>query len=112
MNDVASPRIDDESIEQYIQRKGKTAPRITPADIEAAIVGTQFDVFPNSQLTICVLTLRNGFTVTGESSCASPENFDVGIGQRIAREDAKRKVWALEGYLLKQRLHDSLPPML
>ncbi|OXJ16323.1 Gp49 family protein [Burkholderia sp. HI2500] len=108
---------DDETIEQEIQRKGKTAPRVTPADIEAAIasevsfvVGNVIKDCPISEstklLTICVLTLRNGFTVTGESACASPENFDAEIGRKVARANAIQKIWPLEGYLLKQRLHD------
>ncbi|MFT3523419.1 Gp49 family protein, partial [Klebsiella pneumoniae] len=57
-------------------------------------------------LTFCVLVLRNGFTVTGESACASPENFDPEIGRKIARENAVNKIWMLEGYLLKQRLSE------
>lgn len=57
-------------------------------------------------LTFCVLVLRNGFTVTGESACASPENFDAEIGRKIARENAVNKIWMLEGYLLKQRLSE------
>jgi hypothetical protein len=57
-------------------------------------------------LTFCVLVLRNGFTVTGESACASSENFDAEIGRKIARQNAVAKIWPLEGYLLKQRLHD------
>lgn len=56
-------------------------------------------------LTFCVLVLRNGFTVTGESACASPENFNAEIGRKVARANAVAKVWALEGYLLKQMLH-------
>ena len=58
-------------------------------------------------LTFCVLVMQNGFTVTGESTCADSENFDAEIGRRIAREDAVRKVWALEGYLLRQQLHET-----
>lgn len=57
-------------------------------------------------LTFCVLMLENGFTVTGESACASPENFDPEIGRKIARENAVNKIWPLEGYLLKQRLYE------
>ena len=57
-----------------------------------------------SLLTICVLVLKNGFTVTGESACASPENFNADIGARLAREDAIKKVWALEGYVLRNKL--------
>ncbi|MCG9111150.1 Gp49 family protein, partial [Laribacter hongkongensis] len=105
-----------EGIEQAIQATGKTAPRITPADIEANIasehyftagdgfvgalsVSDEFNAKPESEraitppeplelLTFCVLVLRNGFTVTGESACASPENFDSGIGRKIARQNA------------------------
>lgn len=82
------------------------APRITEDDINAAIVDEQYHVFPGSCLTVCCLTLRNGFTVTGESACASPANFNAEIGRSIARENARRKIWAFEGYLLRQRLHE------
>jgi hypothetical protein len=109
MHNTTSPAPEnDETHEQEILRKGLTAPRITPADIEAAIVAEQYHVFLGTTLTICCLTLRNGTTVAGESACASPENFDREIGQRIARTDAKQKIWALEGYLLKQRLRDDI----
>ena len=57
-----------------------------------------------SLLTFCVLVLRNGFTVTGESACASPENFDADLGRKIARQKAVGKVWSLMGYALKERL--------
>ena len=55
-------------------------------------------------LTFCVLELRNGFTVTGESACASPENFDAEIGRKIARANAINKVWPLMGYELRTNL--------
>ena len=58
-------------------------------------------------LTFCVLVLRNGFTVTGESACASPENFNAEIGRRVARDAAVDKVWPLMGYMLKDRLHEA-----
>ena len=51
--------------------------------------------------------LENGFTVTGESACVSPENFDVELGKKIARDNAKQKIWALEGYAMRQKLHQS-----
>ena len=121
----------DEQIEQEIQTKGLTAPRITPADIEAniasehyftagqgAIAGAaQYAAEQNQQLpqgsdfpaslqllTFCVLVLRNGFTVTGESACASPENFDAEIGRKIARANAVAKIWPLMGYELRTKL--------
>ena len=170
----------DNQIEQEIQAKGLTAPRITPADIEANIASEHYftaadgarlvteemvgrflgwklpaDFHPDGGisfkaegdydhpqfgrakheptgtnlfhagqaramlehilqpqpeqealklLTFCVLVLRNGFTVTGQSACASPENFNAEIGRRIAREDAVRQVWPLMGYELRSSL--------
>lgn len=118
----------DQEIEKEIQAKGKTAPRLTPADIDAAIMSEHYftaldgvdgrvEHFPRSIrsydaestvalacLTFCVLVLRNGFTMTGESACASPENFDAEIGRKVAREKAREKIWGLEGYLLRDRL--------
>ncbi len=165
-------------IEQEIQAKGLTAPRVTPADIEANIAsvhyftaadgarqvtdemvgrflgwklplnfrpdcgvtidteiagrngwpsGTnlltaeqakemlQYVLQPQPEqealrlLTFCVLTLRNGFTVTGESACASPENFDAEIGRKIARQNAVAKVWPLMGYELRSKLAQTAP---
>lgn len=96
--------MNDADIEKEIQEKGLTAPRVTPQQIEATILTEQFYVFPGTMLTVVCLTLQNGFTVTGESACASPENFNAELGQKIAREHAKQKIWALEGYLLRDRL--------
>jgi hypothetical protein len=126
--------MNDNRIEQEIQAKGLTAPRVTPADIEANIASEHYftakqgSIQANKEagdaiidrvasfadlptvvqalglLTFCVLTLRNGFTVTGESACASPENFDAELGRKIARENAKQKIWPLMGYALKQKL--------
>lgn len=87
------------AIEAEIKSKGKTAPRITPAMIDDKISERAF--LRHGVLTICILTLWNGFTVTGESACASPENYDEEIGQKIAFENARQKIWPLEGYLLK-----------
>ena len=92
-------------IEKEIIDKGLTAPRITPDHIEMTIVGEEYHLFPHTQLTVCMLVLRNGFTVIGESACAHPENFDAELGRKIARKAAAQKIWALEGYLLKHKLH-------
>lgn len=120
----------DGAIEQEIQAKGKTAPRVTPADIEAniacehyftaadGVIGAKKCVFKFhgkqsraaltfELLTFCVLTLRNGFTVTGESACASPENFDAEIGRKVARAKAIEKIWPLMGYQLREQLHQA-----
>lgn len=95
---------DEQAIETEIQAKGLNAPRLTPALIDATIINEDYYVFPGTTLTICVLTLRNGFAVTGESAAASLSNFDEGIGRKIARDNARNKIWMLEGYLLKERL--------
>jgi len=125
MNNIKSSRTDDAGIEQEIVAKGLTAPRVTPADIEANIKSEHYCTateafFGNTRgpewqassasldlLTFCVLVLQNGFTVTGESACASPENFDAEIGRKIARENAKQKLWPLMGYALKQQLFEA-----
>ena len=119
--------MNDQQIEKEIQAKGLTAPRVTPADIEANIAGEYFftagdgvhavqtssvangNSTYNSTLdllTFCVIVLKNGFTVTGESACASPENFDAELGRNIARQNAIQKIWPLMGYALKQKLHE------
>lgn len=156
--------MNDQQIEQEILDKGLTAPRVTPADIEANIAqehyftgdaghdavrfswlfadhedknehakarelqerasvmslsairrdidiamgrdGNKWNFEALGLLTYCTLILQNGFTVTGESACASPENFDAEIGRKIARENAINKLWPLMGYELKQRLHN------
>lgn len=95
---------DEQKIEAEIQAKGLNAPRLTPDLIDACIHSEQYHVFPGTTLTVCALTLRNGYIVTGESAAASPQNFDAAIGRKIARENARNKIWGLEGYLLRERL--------
>ncbi|HCP78617.1 MAG: hypothetical protein CML16_14890 [Pusillimonas sp.] len=127
----------DQQIEQEIQAKGLTAPRVARDDIEANIASEHYftgsdgvlGAYKNNDdvrieqykpdhevsasiealglLTFCVIVLRNGFTVTGESACASPENFDAELGRKIARQNAVQKIWPLMGYALKQRLHEA-----
>ena len=94
-------------LEQEIQAKNLNAPRVTLARLQAVTASEDYYVFPKTCLTVCCLTLINGFTVTGESACASPENFDEEIGRHRSREIAENKIWALEGYLLKQRLYEA-----
>jgi hypothetical protein len=98
--------LNEQAIEKEIQDKGLNAPRLTPALIDAAIACEEYHVFHGSCLTVCCLTLQNGFNVVGESACASPENFDAELGRKIARDNARNKIWPLEGYLLKQKLHE------
>ena len=99
------PEYTDAQMETDIISKGLTAPRLTPESIDATIVGEYYYVFPDTTLTVCCLKLRNGYCVTGESAAVSPSNFDREIGQKVARQHAKDKIWALEGYLLKEKLY-------
>lgn len=117
------------NLESEIAARASVAPRVTPADIEANVIaetyftGTdgvvgasagqnesllrEYATYPGSPLsliTICILTLRNGFTVVGHSACASPENFNAEIGRKVAREAAIREVWPLMGYALRTQL--------
>lgn len=94
----------EQKIEDEIQAKGLNAPRLNPQMIDETIVSEQYHVFAGTTLTVCALTLRNGYIVTGESAAASPTNFDQAIGRKIARENARNKIWGLEGYLLRERL--------
>ena len=98
--------LNEDSIEAEIQAKNLNAPRLKPAYIDNVIVGEDYHVFPGTTLTICALTLYNGFQVTGESASASPENFDADIGRKIAKENARNKIWTLEGYRLKSILFE------
>lgn len=98
--------MNDDQVEKEVQDKGLTAPRVTPGRIDSVIVGEDYYNFPGTTVTIALLRLENGYTVSGESACASPENFDAELGRKIARAQARDKIWALEGYLLRQRLYN------
>ena len=117
----------NDPIQLEIEAKGLHAPRVTPADIEAEIASEHYftaaqgmrEAFeegglpardlryePLELLTFCVLVLKNGFTVTGESACASPANFDEEIGRKIARQNAVNKIWPLLGFSLRDAIHE------
>ena len=92
--------ISAEQVEEYITTKKLDAPRVTKESIKELIKSVQYLRPDGTTLTICVLTLTNNFTVTGESACVSLANFDPELGQKIAYEDAFDKMWQLEGYRL------------
>ncbi|WP_244265749.1 Gp49 family protein [Polycladidibacter hongkongensis] len=94
----------EEAIERQIEDKGLTAPRITPDMLDSEIVSQDYHVFKGSCLTVCCLTLKNGFTITGESACASPENFNDELGRDIAFKNAREKLWAFLGFRLRDKL--------
>ena len=95
----------EKTTEEMIQDKGLNAPRLTPTLIDETIAKEYYHIVPNTTMTLCVLTLNNGFQVTGESAAVSMDNFDEEIGMEVARENAREKIWKLEGYLLKNKLY-------
>jgi len=94
----------EQDIEQRLKDKGLGAPRLSPDMIDDVIVGETFTVLPSGKCMVCELTLKNGFTVRGESAAVSKANFDIEIGEEISRDKARDKVWAFEGYLLQEKL--------
>jgi Phage protein (N4 Gp49/phage Sf6 gene 66) family len=97
----------EQEIEQDVRARGLTAPRITPEHIDSRIEHEHYYRFPGTTMTVCCLTLVNGYAVVGQSAAASPENFDEEIGRKVARADARDKIWQLEGYLLRETLYEA-----
>lgn len=96
--------MNENELEKELTDKGLNAPRLSPALIDAAILTEQYYVFPGTVMTVCCLTLQNGYNVVGTSAPASPENFNEDVGRKIAKDHARNQIWALEGYLLKEKL--------
>ena len=100
----------DEAIEQQIQQKGLTAPRVTPADIAALADRVEFEYVQINTSTFCHAFLDGKFYLaTGHSACVSVENFDAELGQQIAARNVEKpmldKLWELEGYALYKQLN-------
>ena len=99
----------DQAMEYKIQEAGLNAPRLTPAHIDSVIKEIKYHVVPGTTVTICSLILINKYVVNGESAAASQANFNEAIGKEIAYNNARDKIWAVEGYLLKQKLYEKEP---
>ena len=78
-------------------------PRVTLTDIKEKIVHTRY--VHDGLLTICILTLQNGFKEVGTSACAHLDLYNQGVGEQLAYDNAVNKLWKPLGYLLKERLH-------
>lgn len=108
MHNVSSPALDDAGMDRLMAATGATAPRVTKADIDANIahVETVRHVTHSGQvLRWAIITLKNGFAVTGRPSAAvCPENDNVTIGEKVAYDNAYAEIWPLMGYALKDRL--------
>ncbi len=97
----------EQEIEQTIQNQELSSPRLTPEDIENAILSDEYFVFDDG-LTVCRITLKNGYAVIGDSACISPQNYDQALCRKIARDRAREKIWPLEGYRMKDRIYTEI----
>lgn len=97
--------MNEQEVETMCEQKQLNAPRLTPEQSDGVMVSRQFHVFPGTSVTVCCLELENGYNTVGVSAAASIDNFDEEIGRRLAFDDARDKIWALEGYLLKENLY-------
>lgn len=104
-----------ETVDEAHARLGNTAPRVSPADIDANISAEYFLTGDKATvgcpqheslrlLTICILVTRNGFVEVGTSAPASAENFNAELGRKYAREDAVKNLWPKMGYALREHL--------
>lgn len=100
-----TPLISDEKRDEMLVDR-PTPNHLTPDSIKATVKDVTF--IHEGVLTLAIMTLQNGYVVTGQSACADPANYDADLGNKIAYEDALKKIWPLEGYLLRQRLHEEL----
>lgn len=117
--------MNEQEIQQEIQDKGLISPRVLPEQIDDAISSAFYftaadgikgqsegGTLPSgkaeslNRLTFCVIVLKNGFTVTGENSCVNLDNFDAELGKKLAYDNARKRIWELEGYLLRQKFYE------
>ena len=104
---AVAPRVSLADIEASIEREIYFTGGDVARMYDAATAGDQRPVHPASLecLTICIVVMKNGYTVIGKSAPASPENFNVALGQKFAREDCVRQLWPLLGFALRQQRH-------
>lgn len=76
--------------------------RVTMDYMKSRIANVEFSTLPKSTVTICNITLDNGYSVRGESACVDPANFNREIGEKIAHDNAVNKLWPLFGFLLAE----------
>lgn len=93
----------EQATEAALQRLNLTADRVTPEMVDRAIQKAEYTILQDGRTTICLITLDNGFTVRGESSCVNASNFNAEFGQRAAYDDARRHVWAFLAFRIAER---------
>lgn len=104
---METPSLKGEALEKAIA--GQPHEKVTPDSIKAKIAKVDYMVLPDSTVTLCNITMNNGFSVRGESACVDPRNFNIEIGKGLAYKQAFGKIWPLEGYLLAERRASAMP---
>jgi hypothetical protein len=104
---MEAPKLAGAELEQAIA--DQPYEKVTKASIEAKIAKVDYLVLPESTVTLCNITLKNGYSVRGESACVDPRNFNVEIGKGLAYKQAFDRLWPLEGYLLAERRASAKP---
>lgn len=99
--------IDNEKREELLNRSPSSV-RVTQADLDKKVASAEFHKL-SPTLTVCVLTTQNGFQIVGKSACADPVNYNKELGEKISYDDAFKQLWALEGYLLRETVHQNQP---
>ena len=95
-------------IEVNVDKREDALPtKVNLTDMMAKVVRTEYVQLSDGKTTLCVLHLRNGFTIVGKSACVDPANFNVALGEKYSYEDAINQLWPLEGYLLAERRYQS-----
>ena len=86
-----------------MEHQEKIPNKVTMSDLQAKVKMTRYQRLEGTTTTICEITLENGYTLVGTSACVDPKEFNQALGEKYAFERAFEQMWALEGYLLKQR---------
>ena len=81
---------------------------VTNQSIDNRIDTVTYYRLPGTTVTICQIKMVNGFVVLGESACVNPADFDQELGESLAHDDAREKLWPLEGYLAAERRYQDL----
>lgn len=97
---IEQPELSGKALDQAIA--AQPYPKVTKETIEAKIAKVDYLVLPDSTVTLCNITLKNGYSVRGESACVDPRNFNLDIGKGLAYKQAFDRLWPLEGYLLAE----------
>lgn len=103
-----APKLSGKPLDEAIA--AQPFPKVTKDSIEAKIAKVDYLVLPDSTVTLCNITLKNGYSVRGESACVDPRNFNVEIGKGLAYEQAFDRLWPLEGYLLAESRYQLVQP--